>query len=103
MNGPKWAVQQKVDGLKIFRLATKITVVNLESIRIIVLTLLHCNPKSDSFFDVRVRVHVRGFTICDVRVRVPGHRWTSMSANTSVRVHRSLVLTLNHFQGVSFD
>ena len=37
-------------------------------------------------------VHVRGFTICDirVRVRVHGHSWTSMSADTSIRLHRSL-------------
>ena len=39
---------------------------------------------------VRVRVHVRDFKICDVRVRVRECRRTSMSADTSVHVHRSL-------------
>ena len=38
--------------------------------------------------DVRVRVHVRGFKIFHVRVRGQGR--TRMSADTSVRVHRSL-------------
>ena len=42
--------------------------------------------------DVRVRVHVRGFKIFHVRVhvRVRGQGRTRMSADTSVRVHRSL-------------
>ena len=37
--------------------------------------------------------HVKGFKICDVRVRVRfrGYRWTSISADTSVRIHRSLI------------
>ena len=48
--------------------------------------------RDSKFCDVRLRVHVHGFKICDVRVR--GHRRTSMSADTSGRVHRSLIWTL---------
>ena len=44
--------------------------------------------RDSKFCVVHVRVHVRGFAICDVHVR--GYRWTSMSADTSVRVHRFL-------------
>ena len=65
------------------------------------------------FQDVRVRVRVRGFKICDVRVRVRvrgfkifhvrvhvrvrGQERTRMSADTSVRVHRSLITILEYF------
>lgn len=49
--------------------------------------------------DVRVRVRVRGFKIFHVRVhvRVRGQGRTRMSADTSVRVHRSLVTGGIHF------
>ena len=71
-------------------------------------------------FDVRVRVRVRGLKICDVRVRVRGFQIfdvrgfkifhvrvhvrvrgqgvTHMSADTSVRVHRSLA-AINKISG----
>ena len=62
-------------------------------VRVHDLEVFHVRVCDSKFGDVRVRVHVRGFTICDVRVhvRVRRHRWTSLSADTSVRVHRSQV------------
>ena len=71
------------------------------------------------FHDVRVRVRVRGFKICDVRVRVRvrgfkifhvrvhvrvrGQGRTRMSADTSVRIHRSLYntnLEISHLENL---
>ena len=53
----------------------------------------HVRVRGFKICDVRVRVHVRGFKIFHVRVhvRVRGQGRTRMSADTSVRVHRSLV------------